>query len=57
MYAELWQRLPGPSLVRALVALALILAVVAVLFLWVFPWAEQHLPFLDVTIDEGSGAG
>ena len=57
MYAELWQRLPGPSSVRALVALALILAVVAVLFLWVFPWAEQHLPFLEVTVDQGSGAG
>lgn len=54
MYAELWQRLPGPTPVRTLIALALVLAVVAVLFLWVFPWAEQHLPFLNVTVDQGS---
>ena len=54
MYAELWQRLPGPTPVRALIALALILLTVVVLFLWVFPWAEQHLPFLDVTVDQGT---
>lgn len=57
MYAEIWHRLPGPTPVRALIALVLILLVVAALFLWVFPWAEQHLPFLDVTVDQGSGAG
>ncbi len=55
MYAELWQRLPGPTPVRALITLVLILLVVAVLFLWVFPWAEQHLPFLNVTVDQGPG--
>ena len=54
MYAELWQRLPGPTPVRALIALALILLVVVVLFLWVFPWAEEHLPFLEVTVDQAS---
>jgi hypothetical protein len=26
------------------------LAVVAALFVWVFPWAEQSLPFLAVTV-------
>jgi hypothetical protein len=55
MYAELWQRLPGPTPVRALITLVLIVLVVAVLFLWVFPWAEQHLPFLNVTVDQGNG--
>jgi hypothetical protein len=53
MYAEMWQRLPGPTPVRALISLALMLIVVTVLFLWVFPWAEQHLPFLNVTVDQG----
>jgi hypothetical protein len=57
MYAEMWQRLPGPTPVRALISVALILIVVAVLFLWVFPWAEQHLPFLNVTVDQGTGTG
>lgn len=56
MYVEAWRRLPGPKPVRALIALLLILLVLAVLFLWVFPWAEQHLPFLEVTIDQGSGS-
>jgi hypothetical protein len=53
MYTQMWQRLPGPTPVRSLIALTLVLIVVAVLFLWVFPWAEQHLPFLNVTVDQG----
>lgn len=56
MYGAIWRALPGPTPVRALIALLLALAVVAVLFLWVFPWAEQHLPFLDVTVDQGPAA-
>jgi hypothetical protein len=55
MYGSIWRALPGPTPVRALIALLLALAVVAVLFLWVFPWAEQHLPFLNVTVDQGGG--
>ena len=51
MYGWIWRHLPGPWPVRALVALALAAAVVAVLFLWVFPWAEPRLPFDDVTVD------
>jgi hypothetical protein len=54
MYGAIWRALPGPTVVRALIALLLVLAVVAVLFLWVFPWAETHLPFLDVTVDQGT---
>jgi hypothetical protein len=54
MYAEIWRRLPGPTPVRALIALVLVMLVVVVLFLWVFPWAEQHLPFLNVTVDQGT---
>jgi hypothetical protein len=56
MYAAIWRALPGPTPVRVLLAILIVLAVVAVLFLWVFPWAEQHLPFLNVTVDEGSAA-
>lgn len=55
MYATIWSALPGPTAVRALISVLLVLAVVAVLFLWVFPWAGQHLPFLNVTVDQGSG--
>jgi hypothetical protein len=51
MYGWLWRHLPGPTPVRALIALVLFLAVVAVLFLWVFPWLEPRLPFTRVTVD------
>jgi hypothetical protein len=51
MYAWVWRHLPGPWPVRTLVALALVAAVVVVLFNTVFPWAEDSLPFLKVTVD------
>lgn len=56
MYGAIWRALPGPTAVRALISVLLVLAVVTALFLWVFPWAEQHLPFLNVTVDQGSAA-
>lgn len=52
MYPWIWRHLPGPWPVRALVALVLAVAVVLLLFTVVFPWAEQALPFLDVTVDQ-----
>jgi small-conductance mechanosensitive channel len=56
MYAWLWRHLPGPTPVRVLLAAALFVAVVAVLFTWVFPWLEPRLPFTDVTVDTGTPA-
>ena len=50
MYAWIWRHLPGPTAVRSVVAAALVLGVVAVLFTVVYPWAERSLPFLDVTV-------
>ncbi len=52
MYAWLWAVLPGPVPVKVVLALVLLVGLVALLFLVVFPWAEQTLPFLDVTVDE-----
>lgn len=54
MYAWIWRHLPGPVPVRVLIAAALLLGIVAVLFTWVFPWLEPRLPFTNVTVD---GAG
>lgn len=51
MYTWLWRHLPGPWPARALVCMALLVGVVALLFLVVFPWAEQVLPFTEVTVD------
>jgi hypothetical protein len=49
MYAWIWRHLPGPFAVKCLEALVLVTAVLALLFLVVFPWAEPRLPFNDVT--------
>lgn len=49
MYAWIWRHLPGPLAAKALVALVLIAAVVALLLFVVFPRVEPLLPFNDVT--------
>jgi hypothetical protein len=51
MYGWIWRHLPGRTWSKALLALLLVLAVVALLLFVVFPWAEPHLPFNDVTVD------
>ncbi len=57
MYAWLWNHLPGPTAVRALIAAVAFVALVAVLFTWVFPWLEPRLPFTDVTVDAWPSTG
>ena len=52
MYGWIWRHLPGSTAVKALQALVLVLAVVALLLFVVFPWVEPHLPFNDVTVDQ-----
>ncbi len=54
MYGWLWSHLPGPTWVRALTCAVAFVALVAVLFTWVFPWLEPRLPFTDVTVDATS---
>lgn len=55
MYSWIWEKLPGPKLVKLLIALVLFAIVVAVLFLWVFPWVDSVLPLQDVSIEGSSG--
>jgi hypothetical protein len=45
MYGWIWRHLPGAVWVKLLWALALFALVVFLLFQFVFPWAEPHLPF------------
>ncbi|WP_164704307.1 hypothetical protein [Blastococcus litoris] len=52
MYGWIWRHLPGPTAAKAVTALVLLLAVVALLLFVVFPWVEPHLPFNDVTVDQ-----
>ena len=52
MYAWIWRHLPGPAPLRLVAAAVLVAGVVLLLFTTVFPWAEDSLPFLKVTVDE-----
>ena len=52
MYGFIWRHLPGPLAVRILLALVLVAAVVAVLFLWVFPAVAPIMPFNNGTVDQ-----
>ena len=53
MYEWLWHRLPGPTAAKLIQCALLFFAVVFVLFTWVFPLVEQHLPFTQVTVSSG----
>ncbi|MGQ0466105.1 MAG: hypothetical protein ACT4QG_12365 [Sporichthyaceae bacterium] len=48
MYSFIWRILPGPVFVKALLSLALALAVVYGLFEYAFPWLDPRLPFNQV---------
>ena len=49
MYGWIWRNLPGPTALREVAALLLVIGVVAVLLFVVFPWVEPRLPYSDVT--------
>jgi hypothetical protein len=50
VYGWIWTRLPGNVAIKALLSVVLLVAVVALLWFVVFPWAEPLLPFGDVTV-------
>ena len=56
MYPWIWRHLPGNTAAKTLGALVLLAAVLALLFLVVFPWVEPRVPFNDVTVDTGGEA-
>ncbi len=49
-YGWLWQMLPGPRPLKVTLVTVLILAVIAVLFTWVFPLIAPLMPFNDTTV-------
>jgi preprotein translocase subunit SecF len=51
MYGFIWRHLPGPAILRLLLALVLVAVVVAVLFLWVFPAVAPIMPFNKGTVN------
>ncbi|MFW2512653.1 hypothetical protein ACNI3K_02635 [Demequina sp. SO4-13] len=48
----IWNALPGPALVRALILIVLLLALVFVLFEYVFPWVSEYLEIQETTVGE-----
>ena len=57
MYGWIWNHLPGPTAVRALICAIAFAGLVLVLFTWVFPWLEPRLPFTDVTVEGWASTG
>lgn len=53
MYGLIWRALPGPVWLRAVQALILIAAIVAFCFLWLFPTIAPHMPFNQLTVEDG----
>jgi hypothetical protein len=51
VYGWIWRRLPGGLPGKLAGSLVLVVAVLALLFFVVFPWAEPKLPFSHVTVD------
>ena len=54
MYGWIWRGLPGGVPGKLLGSMLLLTAVVALLFLVVFPAVEPLLPFADVTVGDGT---
>ncbi|HQZ00559.1 MAG TPA: hypothetical protein PKV13_12180 [Propionicimonas sp.] len=52
IYGLIWRVLPGPRLVKAILALLLFVGVVAILFNWVFPAIAPLMPFNETTVGE-----
>jgi hypothetical protein len=50
MYGLIFRALPGPLWVRILLSVILVVAAVAALMVFVFPWFSQFNPLTDSTI-------
>ena len=51
-YGMIWRILPGPTALKVVEAAVLVLAVVGVLFVWVFPQIAPHMPFNETTVGQ-----
>jgi len=54
MYGALWRVLPGPAWFKVILLLILAAAVVYACFTWLFPEIAPHMPFNDLTIEDGA---
>lgn len=50
MYGPLWRILPGPTWLKAIEALILLVAVFFLLMEVVFPWVSEMMPYNEVAV-------
>lgn len=50
LYGWLWRHLPGPTRVRVLLVLVMLVAAFLLLMEVVFPWVAEHMPYNDVAV-------
>lgn len=50
MYAWLWRHLFGPAWFKTIQCAILLIAVIGVLFFWVYPWIADTFPQFDNTV-------
>lgn len=53
MYGLIWRILPGPTWLKVIFALILIVAVVFVLFEYVYPVVAPYMPFAENSVIDG----
>lgn len=54
VYGWMFRHLPGPLWVRIAITLVVVVAIVAALFLVVFPAVAPYMPFNDNTVGDGT---
>ncbi|SNU01334.1 hypothetical protein SAMN06298212_10969 [Ruaniaceae bacterium KH17] len=50
MYGLIWRMLPGPVWFKAILAILLIVAVVYLLFVYVYPVVAPYMPFQEDSV-------
>ena len=50
MYGCIWRKLPGGTAAKTGQIIGIMVVVIALVFLWVFPWITSHLPIDQVTV-------
>jgi hypothetical protein len=56
VYVWFWRHLPGRLPIRLLLCLLTLAVIILLLFFWIFPVVEPHLPFGKVTVEPGEGS-
>lgn len=50
MYGLLWDALPGPIWVKAILTIIILAAVFLLLMEYIFPWVSSLMPYNDIAV-------